>query len=120
VVPTATSGIRLYIGQLKGVGKVWQITACDAFGSYGLAWLLPAFTAAAAATFLREILVRWNAKSRSGHPEVRDDGRDENLLRQVRQSGTRPPCPRKHAAEDLRGQFRPSRRGSSDGAPGQA
>jgi transposase InsO family protein len=46
-----------YIGQLKGVGKVWQITACDAFGSYGLAWLLPAFTAAAAATFLREILV---------------------------------------------------------------
>ena len=46
-----------YIGQLKGVGKVWQITACDAFGSYGLAWLLPAFTAAAAATFLRELLV---------------------------------------------------------------
>jgi transposase InsO family protein len=46
-----------YIGQLKGVGKVWQITACDAFGSYGLAWLLPAFTAAAAATFLREIVV---------------------------------------------------------------
>ena len=31
-----------YIGQLKGVGKVWQITACDAFGSYGVAWLLPA------------------------------------------------------------------------------
>jgi transposase InsO family protein len=46
-----------YIGQLKGVGKVWQITACDAFGSYGLAWLLPAFTAAAAATFLREIVL---------------------------------------------------------------
>ncbi len=45
-----------YIGQLKGVGKVWQITACDAFGSYGVAWLLPAFTATAAATFLRTVL----------------------------------------------------------------
>jgi transposase len=30
-----------YIGQLKGVGKVWQITACDAACSYGVAWLLP-------------------------------------------------------------------------------
>jgi transposase InsO family protein len=27
-----------YIGALKGVGRVWQITACDAFSSYGLAW----------------------------------------------------------------------------------
>ena len=26
-----------YIGKLKGVGKVWQITACDAASSYGLA-----------------------------------------------------------------------------------
>jgi len=33
-----------YIGQLKGVGKVWQITACDAACSYGVAWLLPAHT----------------------------------------------------------------------------
>jgi transposase InsO family protein len=46
-----------YVGRLKGVGKVWQITACDAFGSYGLAWLLPAFTAAAVARFLRTVLV---------------------------------------------------------------
>jgi hypothetical protein len=37
--------------------KVWQITACDAACSYGVAWLLPAFTAEAAATFLRDILV---------------------------------------------------------------
>ena len=28
-----------YIGKLKGVGKVWQITACDAASSYGLARL---------------------------------------------------------------------------------
>lgn len=46
-----------YIGQLKGVGKVWQITACDAFGSYGVAWRLPAFTATATATFLRTVLL---------------------------------------------------------------
>ena len=28
-----------FIGRLKGVGKVWQITACDAASSYGLAML---------------------------------------------------------------------------------
>ena len=46
-----------YIGNLKGVGKVWQMTACDAATSYGLAGLLPAHDAAAAATFLREVVV---------------------------------------------------------------
>ena len=46
-----------YIGQLKGVGKVWQITACDAACSYGLAGLRPAHTAEAAAHFLRTSLV---------------------------------------------------------------
>ncbi len=46
-----------YIGRLKGVGKVWQITACDAATSYGLASPLPAHDAAAAATFLREVVV---------------------------------------------------------------
>jgi len=46
-----------YIGRLKGVGKVWQITACDAATSYGLAGLLPALSAAAAAAFFREILL---------------------------------------------------------------
>jgi transposase InsO family protein len=46
-----------YIGRLKGVGKVWQITACDAASSYGLAGLLPAHDAAAAATFLRAVVV---------------------------------------------------------------
>src|SRR5678816_1747435 len=45
-----------YIGNLKGVGKVWQITACDAATSYGVAGLLPAHDAAAAALFLREVV----------------------------------------------------------------
>jgi transposase InsO family protein len=46
-----------YIGNLKGVGKVWQITACDAASSYGTAWLLPSHTAVDAAAFLRDVLV---------------------------------------------------------------
>jgi len=46
-----------YIGKLKGVGKVWQITACDAASSYGLARILPALSAAAVAHFLRDVLV---------------------------------------------------------------
>lgn len=46
-----------YIGQLNGVGKVWQITACDAACSYGVARLLPAHTAEAAAHFLRPVLL---------------------------------------------------------------
>lgn len=46
-----------YLGNLKGVGKVWQLTACDAACSYGVAWLLPALSAGATAAFVRAILV---------------------------------------------------------------
>ena len=46
----------LYIGKLKGVGKVWQIPACDAATSYGVARILPALTPAATARFLRAVL----------------------------------------------------------------
>lgn len=45
-----------YIGQLKGVGKVWQITACDAASSYGVARILPELAAPAVAQFLRDVL----------------------------------------------------------------
>ena len=44
-----------YIGKLKGVGRVWQITACDAASSYGLAMVfLGDPRSAVAARFLRE------------------------------------------------------------------
>lgn len=44
-----------YIGKLKGVGRVWQITACDAASSYGLAMVFVGDPrAAVAARFLRE------------------------------------------------------------------
>lgn len=47
-----------YVGNLKGVGKVWQLTACDAASSYGLARLfLGDPNAAVAARFLREVIV---------------------------------------------------------------
>src|SRR6266853_891043 len=46
-----------YIGKLKGVGKVWQITACDAATSYGIARILPALSPAATARFLRDVVM---------------------------------------------------------------
>jgi transposase InsO family protein len=47
-----------YIGQLKGVGRVWQITACDAACSYGLARVFVGDPrSAVAARFLRESVV---------------------------------------------------------------
>lgn len=48
-----------YVGQLKGVGKVWQITACDAACSFGTAqvFIAPQPTAEIAARFLRDVLV---------------------------------------------------------------
>ncbi len=46
-----------FIGRLKGVGKVWQITACDAASSYGLAMLfLGDPRAAVAAAFLDRVV----------------------------------------------------------------
>lgn len=46
-----------YIGKLKGVGKVWQLTACDAASSYAAARIVPAATAQETARFLRDVLV---------------------------------------------------------------
>jgi transposase InsO family protein len=48
-----------YIGKLKGVGRVWQLTACDAASSFGAARVvaLRQPTAQALERFLREVLV---------------------------------------------------------------
>ena len=54
-----------YIGKLKGVGKVWQLTACDAACSYGLATLVPRVTQQAAIQFLRAHVMP--AYERAGH-----------------------------------------------------
>jgi transposase InsO family protein len=47
-----------YVGRLKGVGKVWQITACDAACSYGWARVQAGeITAAAVLAFLEEVVL---------------------------------------------------------------
>lgn len=43
-----------YVGQLKGVGKVWQYTACDAASSFAIAMLSTRHDATMAARFLSE------------------------------------------------------------------
>lgn len=43
-----------YIGQLKGVGKVWQYTACDAASSFAIAMLATTHDATTAVRFLRQ------------------------------------------------------------------
>jgi transposase InsO family protein len=46
-----------YVGKLKGVGKVWQITGCDVASSFAWARLvIGEVTAAAVLTFVREIV----------------------------------------------------------------
>jgi len=48
-----------YVGKLKGVGKVWQITGCDVASSFGWARLIVGeVTAAAVLEFLRETVRR--------------------------------------------------------------
>ncbi|MDR7548265.1 MAG: IS481 family transposase [Armatimonadota bacterium] len=54
-----------YIGKLKGVGKVWQLTACDAACSYAIATVAPRVTAQATAHFLRAHVVP--IYQRAGH-----------------------------------------------------
>lgn len=54
-----------YIGKLKGVGKVWQLTACDAACSYALATVVPRVTGAAVVRFLRQQVAP--AYRRMGH-----------------------------------------------------
>ena len=56
-----------YIGKLKGVGKVWQYTACDAYGSFALARVAAGdVNAHGAAAFLREVV--WPTYRAAGYP----------------------------------------------------
>ena len=50
-----------FIGRLKGVGRVWQITACDAASSYGLAQVFVGDPrAAVAAEFLDRVVAHFD------------------------------------------------------------
>ena len=66
-----------YIGNLKGVGKVWQITACDAASSYGAAAILPALAPGATARFLCKVLVPLFRKAGWALQRVLTDGGNE-------------------------------------------
>jgi transposase InsO family protein len=66
-----------YLGRLKGVGKGWQVPACDAAGSYGVAQILPALSAAACAAFLRVVLVPRSRQAGWPLPRVLTDGGSE-------------------------------------------
>ena len=66
-----------YIGKLKGVGPMWQITACDAASSYGVAATLPALTHQAAAAFLGDTLLPVFAKAGWPLQRVLTDGGHE-------------------------------------------
>ena len=47
-----------YVGKLKGVGKIWQLTACDAASSYAFAQVIVGeVTAELVVTFLLEVVV---------------------------------------------------------------
>lgn len=67
-----------YVGKLKGVGKVWQITACDAASSYGLADVFVGDPhAAVAARFLRKVVVPHFRKAGYAVQRVLTDGGSE-------------------------------------------
>jgi transposase InsO family protein len=74
-----------YIGKLKGVGKVWQYTACDAACSYAIAEVSTEFSAQAATRFLasrvlpvyraagwplRRILTDWGSEYRGAFDQA--------------------------------------------------
>lgn len=46
-----------YLGNLKGLGKIWQFTACDAACSYAVAWLTTELSARSARRFLGRYLL---------------------------------------------------------------
>lgn len=56
-----------YVGRLKGVGKVWQMTACDAACSYGFAQLVRGEITATAVTTFMDTVVR-PTYARAGWP----------------------------------------------------
>jgi transposase len=67
-----------YIGHLKGVGRVWQITACDTASSYVLAQVFVGDPSArVAARFLRERVVPHFGQARWPLQRVLTDGGSE-------------------------------------------
>jgi transposase InsO family protein len=66
-----------YIGKLKGVGKLWQITACDAASSYALAKVVAVCNASEAAVFLKQVVATTLAEAGWRLQRVLTDGGSE-------------------------------------------
>ena len=66
-----------YIGKLKGVGKMWQITACDAASSYALAKVVAVCNANEAAAFLTQAVATTLAEAGWRLQRVLTDGGSE-------------------------------------------
>jgi transposase InsO family protein len=90
-----------YIGQLKGVGKVWQYTACDAASSFAIAMLSTHHDARTAAHFLstcvvpqlREAGQRLRAVLTDGGPEFRQEFEHACARLKIQHKRTRPRHP---------------------------
>jgi len=66
-----------YIGKLKGVGKLWQLTACDAASSYAMAKVVAVCNAEQAAAFLKEVVATTMAEAGWRLQRVLTDGGSE-------------------------------------------
>jgi len=66
-----------FIGKLKGVGKLWQITACDAASSYALAKVVAVCNGSEAAAFLKQVVVTTLAAAGWRLQRVLTDGGSE-------------------------------------------
>jgi transposase InsO family protein len=66
-----------YIGKLKGVGKLWQVTACDAACSFAFAQIIPSVEAIHCARFLKRVLLPAYRKAGWKLQRVLTDGGSE-------------------------------------------
>jgi hypothetical protein len=66
-----------YIGNLRGVGKVWQFTARDAACSYAVAWLTTELSARSARRFLTRYLLPLYRRAGHAVRAILTDGSSE-------------------------------------------
>ncbi len=66
-----------YIGKLKGVGKMWQITACDAASSYAMAKVVSVCNAEQTGAFLKHVVASTLAEAGWRLQRVLTDGGSE-------------------------------------------
>ena len=80
-----------YIGKLKGVGKIWQLTACDCASSFGWGRIVRGeVTAALMAAFLTPGRPPWLSERRLA-PDARADRQRQGVQGPVRHHLCRPP-----------------------------